>query len=214
MIVAFTAAQLALALVPLRHAPLRHVPPTMGGFEQKFFSKDGARVAVLVNGAPDLSLEHVRSVCYSIEGLGRSGIIYGLSGGRFEVVAEGERDDLEALVASVQAAAGESATLREAWQAPVGCYEAAFPVVELQAKMGALITMKGQASSLDYISRHVKVEAVFNRGLKLSSARPQPETITLDCTGDSARLKSFVRWCYNGPPLARPDEVTVKWSGS
>ena len=65
----------ATALTALSLAQ-RYAPPVMGGFEQKFFSKEGARVALLVEGAPD-GIKTVQAAC-SKSGL--SGIIYGLSG--------------------------------------------------------------------------------------------------------------------------------------
>ena|ERR1719217_150658 len=184
----------------------RHGPVIAGGFEQKYFSKEGARLALLVTGVQDVGA--IREAC---AGSDASGIIYGINGGRFEVIAEGDRDCLEQLTSSIQTAAGSEASMREAWQAPVGGYQSTFPVVELRPKMGAKIKLTGKADGLDYVYRHLQIEAVFNRGLTLRKSRPSPETITLECKGDSNRLKSFVRWCYNGPPLVRPDEVTVEW---
>ena len=249
----------------LTAAPLfqRAASPQMGGFEQRFFSKEGARLSLLVSDAPSLSLADVPSACAS-EGL--SGIVYGLSGDRVEIVAEGGREALEQMAAAVQTAAGGKATLREAWQAPVGGYTASFPIVELAPKMSAKVTMRADPGMLDYMSRHFQIEvhsrtstadkrfcsacqslpislhvsldfsgknaavtetpahaldplpappqAVFNRGLKLKKTRTQPEEFVLECAGDSGRLKSFVRWCYNGPQLARPDQVTVDWNGA
>ena len=37
-------------------------------------------------------------------------------------------------------------------------------------------------------------------------------SLNIECSGKSERLKSFVRWCYVGPPLARPDTVEVSWA--
>ena len=180
----------------------------MGGFEQQYFSKDGERLALLVNGAPDLHLNELPGVC---KGDGVSGIVYGLSEGRFEVIAEGEKTLLDGLIDSVRSAAGADASLREAWQAPVGGYTDAFPIVELAPKMGARITLTAQEETLDYIQRHLQIEAVFNRGLTLKKSRIGASTIALECKGKSERLKSFVRWCYNGPYLATPEEVKVEW---
>ena len=69
----------------------------------------------------------------------------------------------------------------------------------------------GNEGDLDYITRHLRIEAVFNRGLKLRKSRIGPERMDLEVWGDSGRLKSFVRWCYQGPSLARPEEVQVTW---
>jgi len=84
-----------------------------------------------------------------------------------------------------------------------------------------------------------QVEAVFNRGLKLASERKDPTLLSLRLSGaparwplaaprggvvwrraparplpagDSARLKSFVRWAQRGPPLERAERVVVTWS--
>ena len=84
------------------------------------------------------------------------------------------------------------------------------------------------------------MEAVFNRGLTLKKARPQPDRlevrrqrdpnpnpkpnpnphpspnpnpnpIEVTSQGRVKKLKSFLRWCYTGPPLARADSVSVAW---
>ena len=75
------------------------------------------------------------------------------------------------------------------------------------------IVLEGTPGELDTISRQLQVEAVFNRGLKLEArARPRPDRLELTCSGELRRLKSFVRWCYVGPPLAKPECVSVTWS--
>ena len=76
------ASTLLLALAP------RHAPPVMGGFEQKYFSKDGARVALLVGGSHGLASSDLQSMCSGRDGV--TGQIYSLSDARFEVIAEGE----------------------------------------------------------------------------------------------------------------------------
>ena len=139
--------------------------------------------------------------------------MYGLSGDRAEIVAEGEKATLEGLIGKVRDALGEGADLVERWQLPVGGYGDSVGFVELQPKMRAAIRVGCEdAGTLDYISRHVQIEAVFNRGLQCSKSRPSPQQLLLDAKGDSGRLKSFVRWCYQGPALGRPDEVNVKWT--
>ena len=75
----------------------------------------------------------------------------------------------------------------------------------------ALITMVASEADLHYIKRHLQTEAVFNRALKMRKESDSPEQVTIKCSGRSERLKSFVRWCYNGPPLVRPDMVRVIW---
>ena len=35
--------------------------------------------------------------------------------------------------------------------------------------------------------------------------------LAMGVTGNAERLKSFVRWCYNGPRLERADKVTIDW---
>ena len=129
-----------------------------------------------------------------------------------EFVAEGEKEPLELLIAQMHEVVGEGAEMRNAWQLPVGGYVDSFPVVTFDAaKMRAKIQLNGPEEDLDYITRHLQIEAVFNRGLALKKSRPAPERIELDVKGDAARLKSFVRWCYQGPPLKRPEVVKVDW---
>ena len=60
--------------------------PLMGGFEQKYFSKDGARLALLISDAPSLAAADVSKACAAVDGL--SGVVYQLDG-RIELVAEG-----------------------------------------------------------------------------------------------------------------------------
>lgn len=60
----------------------------------------------------------------------------------------------------------------------------------------------------------VQIEAVFNRGLKIdrNGFKRGDAEMTLDVAGDSGRIKSFLRWCQRGPPLARAEEVKITWS--
>ena len=156
----------------------RAASPLMGGFEQRFFSKEGARLSLLVSDAPSLALADVPSACAS-EGL--SGIVYGLKGDRVEIVAEGGREALEQMAAAVKTAAGGKATLREAWQAPVGGYTASFPIVELAPKMSATVTMRADPEMLDYMSRHFQIEV---QGV-LAPDAPALHTSTQQCTASS-----------------------------
>lgn len=182
--------------------------PLMGGFEQKYFSKDGARLALLISDAPSLAAADVSKACAAVDGL--SGVVYQLDG-RIELVAEGVKPSLDAVVSELQQLAGTSASLREAWQGQVGGYTSGFPVIDFKPKMGAKISMRSKPDDLDYISRHLQIEAVFNRGLKLKKERPAPEEALISVSGKAERVKSFVRWCYLGPQLVRPDAVTVEW---
>lgn len=86
--------------------------------------------------------------------------------------------------------------------------------VSLQPEMSVVVTMTGDPGPIGYYNRLLKVEAVFNRGLKITSKKHTPGRLVVDCAGASSRLKSFVRWCYNGPPLARAEQVRVEWKKS
>ena len=172
LLATFLTAASAYTVAPIAHRPFtaRHASPCMGGFEQKFYNKEGARLALLVSDAPGLSLADVPKVCTAD---GVSGIVYGLSGGRVEVIAEGTRESLVALAGAISAAAGAGATLREAWQAPVGGYKDSFPVVELAPKMSAEITMSSDPEDLDYVR-----ERTASNGL-LSTLAPAPAVSAL-----------------------------------
>jgi len=102
--------------------------------------------------------------------------------------------------------------VKVAWQAPVGGYTSEFSLVTLKPKMSASLELAGTDQCLNYYSRHLNIEAVFNRGLKVASTRPSGGLLRIDVSGDSGRLKSFVRWAQRGPPLQRCDSVDVKWS--
>jgi len=180
----------------------------MGGFEQKNFGLPGSRLALLVSDST-VSASEMPKVIGADSVMG---VVYALSGDRVEIVVEGEKPALEAVIANVRDAAGAGATLRERWQLPVGGYGDKIKFVELQPKMQATINLQCKNDgALDYISRHVQIEAVFNRGLKCTKERISKEQLVLHASGDSGRLKSFVRWCYQGPALGRPDEVNVDW---
>ena len=83
-------------------------------------------------------------------------------------------------------------------------------MIDFKPKMGAKISMRSKPDDLDYISRHLQIEAVFNRGLKLKKGGLHQEAL-ISVSGKAERVKSFVRWCYLGPQLVRPDAVTVEW---
>jgi len=200
--------QQAVGMVLTRAMGARSSCIRMGGIEQKQAPlAGGARVSLLLEGA---DAKEVTKLCRSAP-LGVTGIVYALQNGRLEIIGEGERPDLERLVEAV--GTGNSGVMREAWQLPVGGYQTDFPLVTLAPKMTAKITLtSANEGTIDYISRHVQTEAVFNRGLRLvKKEREGQQSLIIECAGASERLKSFVRWCYNGPALARADDVDVRW---
>ena len=83
--------------------------------------------------------------------------------------------------------------------------------MHLAPNMQVTIKLEGQQATLEYYKRNLQVEAVFNRGLKLRWKRLTDGCLEMGCEGDSNRLKSFLRWCYNGPPLDRAEKVSVTW---
>ena len=143
-----------------------------------------------------------------------SGIIYGLDPERAEIIAEGERADLEALENGIASYVG-AANLRTAWQQAAiskkSSYSDAFPLVTLSKRMRAAVTLRSDTNTLDYFARHVQIEAVFNRGLKLERSRPDDEEIVFTVTGDPKRVRGFV--VLPRAALARETEVSVQWSG-
>jgi acylphosphatase len=200
-----TAASALTAPMPIAR---RAAIARMGGFEQKYFGKDGTRLALLISDAPAVSADEVSKACAAMDGL--TGVVYAMDD-RVELVAEGSKELLEKLKGDMQQLAGPSAQLREVSQGSVGGYKATFPVVEMKPKMHATVEMRAGKEDLDYMARHFQIEAVFNRGLKLEKMRPGPEKAVLKVSGPMKRVKSFVRWCYLGPQLRRPESVTVEW---
>ena len=79
-----------------------------------------------------------------------------------------------------------------------------------RSALPAVRLLRGDAGTLDYFSRHLQTEAVFNRGLKMRK-EVKPDRLQVVCEGKAGRLKSFVRWCHNGPPMSRADSVEVEW---
>ena len=173
------------------------------------------RVSLLVKGPFAAGIaDVVRGEAQGVPSI--SGIIYGLDPERAEIIAEGERADLEALENGIASYVG-AANLRTAWQQAAiskkSSYSDAFPLVTLSKRMRAAVTLRSDTNTLDYFARHVQIEAVFNRGLKLERSRPDDEEIVFTVTGDPKRVRGFLKWCYRGPPLARETEVSVQWSG-
>mmetsp|Transcript_21625 Transcript_21625/g.46619 ORF Transcript_21625/g.46619 Transcript_21625/m.46619 type:complete len:213 (-) Transcript_21625:283-921(-) len=186
--------------------------PHMAGFEQKPPIGGLERVAVLVTGSKQL-LDSLPRACREVDA-SLSGVVYSLPDERLEVIAEGSRaqlDKLVGLVHQVIAVDSNSATSRAVWQPPTGGYGGTFPLVALHPKMLAQIDLDGDKQTLDFYTLQLQLEAVFNRGLKLNSKRPQNEQLKLTVSGDTVRLKSFVRWCQRGPPMQRADRVQVEW---
>lgn len=208
-----TAAFVPSLLVGLPLRAQKRIPVVaMGGFEQQQAPARaaGARVSLILNGDASL-IDSLPEACRGHDE-SLTGTIYALSNGRFEVIAEGPQVAVSALTSRVAAAAGE-ALVRESAQLPVGSYDTSFPLVDLaEPSATASIEMKGDAPTIDYINRHLRTEAVFNRGLKLTKdSQSSSHHLKIVCSGKADRLKGFVRWCYLGPPLARPDMVKISW---
>jgi acylphosphatase len=212
------AAAFALALVPQIRiaAPVfrRSSPLVLGGFQQKEAPAlvAGSRVSLVFSGGSASKLQEAACDGGNCDP-GLTGVIYSLPSGRIEIIAEGPQDTITAFVKRVRDAA-VGAQVKESTQLPVGAYMASFPLINLaQPSATAKIIMSGPEADMDYIARHLNTEAVFNRGLKLTKEpSTSPEQLSVVCSGKSERLKSFVRWCYLGPPLARPEKVQVQWA--
>ena len=208
----------ALALVPQIRiaAPVfrRSSPLVLGGFQQKEAPAlvAGSRVSLVFSGGSASKLQEAACDGGNCDP-GLTGVIYSLPSGRIEIIAEGPQDTITAFVKRVRDAA-VGVQVKESTQLPVGAYMASFPLINLaQPSATAKIIMSGPEADMDYIARHLNTEAVFNRGLKLTKEpSTSPEQLSVVCSGKSERLKSFVRWCYLGPPLARPEKVQVQWA--
>ena len=201
------------ALPQLHHASVAPLLVSMLAWEKVASPCD--RVSLLVKGPFAAGIaDVVRGEAQGVPSI--SGIIYGLDPERAEIIAEGERADLEALENGIASYVG-AANLRTAWQQAAiskkSSYSDAFPLVTLSKRMRAAVTLRSDTNTLDYFARHVQIEAVFNRGLKLERSRPDDEEIVFTVTGDPKRVRGFLKWCYRGPPLARETEVSVQWSG-
>ncbi|KAL1499151.1 hypothetical protein AB1Y20_013662 [Prymnesium parvum] len=206
-----------LALLPL-FPPLppltpRARPALMGGFESSQFRPlDAARVSLRVSGSAALIASLPPTLRSHLTG-GITGVMYEVNARRLELIAEGERPLLETLVRFAEDAVEgeEGAECRMSWQLPGGGYDETFPLVRLAEDMRAEVELRGDPATMAYYARHLNVEAVFNRGLKVSERGLNHDRLTVSLSGDADRLKSFVRWCYNGPRLARAEKVTVTW---
>ena len=105
----------------------------------------------------------------------------------------------------------EGADCRLSWQLPGGGYDENFPLVHLSSDMQATVELHGTPDTMALYNRHVQVEAVFNRGLKVKKKELMDGQLKVGVTGGADRMKSFVRWCYNGPRLEKADRVSVIW---
>ena len=192
----------------------RSSPLVLGGFQQKEAPAlvAGSRVSLVFSGGSASKLQEAACDGGNCDP-GLTGVIYSLPSGRIEIIAEGPQDTITAFVKRVRDAA-VGVQVKESTQLPVGAYMASFPLINLaQPSATAKIIMSGPEADMDYIARHLNTEAVFNRGLKLTKEpSTSPEQLSVVCSGKSERLKSFVRWCYLGPPLARPEKVQVQWA--
>ena len=128
----------------------------MGGMEQKLTPlASGNRVSLQLSG-PTASLEPLAQSCVGMaRSAGLTGIVYSLERlARLEIVAEGGREHLDALVDHAAAAADVECKVE--WQAPVGGYDEAFPLVTLRPQMSAVLGVHGDKRTLDYYTRHLQ----------------------------------------------------------
>lgn len=91
-------------LVALRVPSRVGSPIRMGGSEQKMVPRsEGARVSLLLDDAApcDTVLEVCRACADDV-----TGVVYALRNGRIEIIGEGDRTDLESLVAQVRTMVG------------------------------------------------------------------------------------------------------------
>jgi len=68
---------------------------------------------------------------------------------------------------------------------------------------------------------HGRVQVVFFRdttrrkarklGLTGWVANQDDGTVKVMAEGEEEKLKDFIKWCYNGPIIARVDRVDVEW---
>lgn len=153
--------------------------------------------------------------------------MYGLKDGRIEVVCEGKRIDkfvewVDRFVqqeCSGESEACEVATVkaRDLDSKTKAMYGPQFPVVNFDTDTRRVrINLKGDLQVLDYTLRHTKIEAGFNRKLEyeskwLKNDRAGMCELELTAAGPVQQLKSFVRWCKRGPPMQRPDSVSISW---
>jgi acylphosphatase len=172
--------------------------------------------------APNELLAKLAPQCRMEAGIkrGLTGVVYGLGDKRLEIISEGTRIDkfVDWVNAYVQSECGgndcEVATVlvRDLSDAPA-MHSINFPVVNFNvADRQVTISLTGDRQVLDYTLRHTKIEASFNRKLTYTSEWQGDTQLKLVVNGPATQLKSFVRWCKRGPPLQRPDRVTIHWT--
>ena len=208
-----TLAAVACGLV-LRPVAPRMPPPVMGGFEnQQYRPAEGhSRVSFRVSGSSE-AVAGLPDALRSQAVAGLTGVMYNINDERLEAIVEGERALLEPMVEYLEEEVKkkDGAECRLSWQLPGGGYDEKFPLVQLSKDMQATISLHGEEATMTYYNRHLQVEAVFNRGLKIKWKKLGDGMLAMGVTGNAERLKSFVRWCYNGPRLERADKVTIDW---
>ena len=204
-----TVAACGLVLRPV--APRAHC--VMGGFEnQQYRPAEGhSRVSFRVSGSSD-AVANLPDALRSRAVDGLTGVMYNINDERLEAIVEGERALLEPMVEYLEEeVTKDGAECRLSWQLPGGGYDKSFPLVQLSSDMQATISLRGEEPTMAYYNRHLQVEAVFNRGLKIKWKKLGDQQLAMGVTGNAERLKSFVRWCYNGPLLERAEKVTIEW---
>ena len=138
------------ALPQLHHASVAPLLVSMLAWEKVASPCD--RVSLLVKGPFAAGIaDVVRGEAQGVPSI--SGIIYGLDPERAEIIAEGERADLEALENGIASYVG-AANLRTAWQQAAiskkSSYSDAFPLVTLSKRMRAAVTLRSDTNTLDY----------------------------------------------------------------
>ncbi|KAG8467976.1 hypothetical protein KFE25_007028 [Diacronema lutheri] len=181
------------------------------------------RMSIKVS-APQPTLAKLAAACRMEGGVkrGLTGIVYGIEAGRIEIVSEGKRVDkfvswvekfIEQECVDV-AEACEVATVlaRDLDSGTKAMYSSAFPVVNFDADARRVrINLRGDKQVLDYTLRHTKIEAGYNRKLTYEGNWIDDQQLELMVEGPARQLKSFVRWCKRGPPLQRPETITIHW---
>ena len=135
------------ALPQLHHASVAPLLTTMLAWEKVASPCD--RVSLLVKGPFAAGIaDVVRGEAQGVPSI--SGIIYGLDPERAEIIAEGERADLEALENGIASYVG-AANLRTAWQQAAiskkSSYSDAFPLVTLSKRMRAAVTLRSDTNT-------------------------------------------------------------------
>ncbi|KAJ1623813.1 hypothetical protein T492DRAFT_1052397 [Pavlovales sp. CCMP2436] len=179
------------------------------------------RVSIKVTG-PQAVLAKLAGQCRMEAGVkrGLTGVIYGLGDGKLEIVSEGKR--VGKFVEWVEGylkveCAKDSCTLATVEAKGMGAtqalHTAQFPLINVNtAASKVTVRMTGDRQTLDYTLRHCKIEAGFNRKLDWTGTITSDTELLLSVSGPAAGLKSFVRWCKRGPPMQRPDSVSIDWA--